>query len=164
MTYTIRTATLADAPRITEFNALMAKETEHLELDLNRLRAGVEEVLRDPAKGVYYVAEANGTVVGQTLITYEWSDWRNGMFWWIQSVYVQKEFRGQGVFKALFDHVRTLALRDKTVCGLRLYVEKHNIRAQQTYERLGMKKTHYEMFEMDFVLQEPSPTHREASP
>lgn len=151
--YTIRTATIADAPRITEFNALMARETENLELDLNRLRAGVEEVLRDASKGVYYVAETNGVVVGQTLITYEWSDWRNGMFWWIQSVYVQKEFRGRGVFKLLFEHVRTLAEQDGRVCGLRLYVEKHNSRAQQTYERLGMKKTHYEMYEVDFVMK-----------
>jgi ribosomal protein S18 acetylase RimI-like enzyme len=76
------------------------------------------------------------------------------MFWWIQSVYVQKEFRGQGVFRALFDHVRALARREKTVCGLRLYVEKHNVRAQQTYERFGMKKTHYEMYEIDFVLEQ----------
>lgn len=153
MMYTIRTATLADAPRIAEFNALMAKETENLELDMNRLRAGVEEVLRDSSKGVYYVAEANGVVVGQTLITYEWSDWRNGMFWWIQSVYVHKDYRGQGVFKSLFQHIRSRAEREKTVCGLRLYVEKHNARAQRTYERLGMKKTHYEMFEVDFVMK-----------
>ena len=153
MSITIRPATLTDATRITEFNALMAKETEDIELNLDRLRAGVEAVLRDHIKGIYYVADADGVVVGQTLITYEWSDWRNGMFWWIQSVYVQKDFRGKGVFKALFEHVRALAKQERTVCGLRLYVERHNARAQQTYERLGMKKTHYEMYEMDFVLQ-----------
>jgi len=152
MSITIRPATLADASRITEFNALMAKETEGIDLDMARLLVGVESVLRDSSKGIYYVAEENGFVVGQTLITYEWSDWRNGMFWWIQSVYVQKDVRGKGVFKALFDHIGKLAKQEKTVCGLRLYVEKHNDRAQQTYERLGMKKTHYEMFELDFVM------------
>ncbi|HEY5616222.1 MAG TPA: GNAT family N-acetyltransferase [Bacteroidota bacterium] len=152
MIITIRPATLADASKITEFNALMANETEGIDLDMVRLHAGVESVLRDSSKGIYYVAEENGFVVGQTLITYEWSDWRNGMFWWIQSVYVQKDVRGKGVFKALFDHVGKLAKQEKTVCGLRLYVEKHNDRAQQTYERLGMKKTHYEMFELDFVM------------
>ena len=152
MSITIRPATFADASRITEFNALMAKETENIDLDMARLLAGVESVLRDSSKGIYYVAEENGFVVGQTLITYEWSDWRNGMFWWIQSVYVQKDVRGKGVFKALFDHIGKLAKQEKTVCGLRLYVEKHNDRAQRTYERLGMKKTHYEMFELDFVM------------
>jgi len=152
MSITIRPATFADASRITEFNALMAKETENIDLDMARLLAGVESVLRDSSKGIYYVAEENGFVVGQTLITYEWSDWRNGMFWWIQSVYVQKDVRGKGVFKALFDRVRSLAATENGVCGLRLYVEKHNDRAQRTYERLGMKKTHYEMFELDFVM------------
>jgi ribosomal protein S18 acetylase RimI-like enzyme len=152
MSITIRIATPNDAARIAEFNALMAKETENIDLDLDRLRVGVESVLRDRSKGIYYVAESDGQVVGQTLVTYEWSDWRNGTFWWIQSVYVQKEYRGKGVFKSLFEHLRTLAQQDKTVCGLRLYVEKHNNRAQQTYERLGMKKTYYEMYELDFVL------------
>lgn len=153
MTVIVRSATPHDAARIAEFNALMAKETENLDLDLPRLRAGVDAVLRDPTKGIYYLAEADGIVVGQTLITYEWSDWRNGLFWWIQSVYVHNDYRGRGVFKTLFEHIRTLAKQDTSVCGLRLYVEKHNTRAQQTYERLGMKKTHYEMFEIDFVMK-----------
>ncbi len=152
MNPTIRTATRADAARITEFNALMAKETENLELDLHRLHQGVLAVLDDPTNGVYYIAEVDGTAAGQLLITYEWSDWRNGVFWWIQSVYVHKDFRGKGVFKALFEHVKALAENDPTVCGLRLYVERHNTRAQQTYTRLGMKKTQYEMYEIDFVL------------
>lgn len=151
MNISIRPATLADATRITEFNALMAKETENLDLDFARLHTGVEAVLRDPSKGIYYVVEIDGTIAGQLLITYEWSDWRNGNFWWIQSVYVQKDFRGKGVFKSLFEHVRSLANKEKNVCGLRLYVEKHNNRAQQTYERLGMKKTYYEMYEIDLV-------------
>ena len=152
MSISIRPATPNDAECITEFNALMAKETENIDLDMVRLRAGVESVLRDPAKGVYYLATEHGAVVGQTLITYEWSDWRNGTFWWIQSVYVQKEARGKGVFKTLYDYIQRLAKQHGNVCGLRLYVEEHNERAQQTYERLGMKKTYYNMFEIDFVL------------
>lgn len=147
----VRSATLSDAPRITEFNALMAKETENLDLDLVRLRSGVENVLRDPSKGTYYVAEMDDSIVGQTLITYEWSDWRNGTFWWIQSVYVQQEFRGKGVFKAIYKRIQALATAAKDVCGLRLYVEEHNTRAQQTYERLGMKKTYYDLYEEVFV-------------
>jgi ribosomal protein S18 acetylase RimI-like enzyme len=86
------------------------------------------------------------------LITYEWSDWRNGVFWWIQSVYVREESRGKGVFKALYRHVESLARKQKDVCGLRLYVEHDNLNAMNTYERLGMKKTGYELFEIDFVL------------
>ncbi len=152
MNISIRPAALADVRRITEFNALMAKETENLDLDFARLHAGVEAVLRDPTKGIYYVADIDGTAVGQLLITYEWSDWRNGNFWWIQSVYVQKDFRSKGVFKSLFEHVRSLANKEKNVCGLRLYVEKHNSQAQETYKRLEMKKTHYEMYEIDFIL------------
>ncbi len=147
----IRTAVFDDAVRITEFNALMAQETEGRVLDFERLSRGVEAVLRDPSKGIYYVAETNGVLVGQLLITYEWSDWRNGTFWWIQSVYVHKEFRGQGVFKSLFEHVFKKAKEKNDVCGLRLYVEKENSRAKQTYEKLGMKKTHYDVYEIDFV-------------
>ncbi len=86
------------------------------------------------------------------MITFEWSDWRNGTFWWIQSVYVAKEARGAGVFKALFNHIHALATNRPGVCGLRLYVDENNARARQTYERLGMKHSHYRMYEMDFVL------------
>jgi GNAT superfamily N-acetyltransferase len=86
------------------------------------------------------------------MITYEWSDWRNGRFWWIQSVYVEKQARGMGVFKSLFNHIHALAKAQKDVCGLRLYVEKNNDRAKQTYGRLGMELSYYEMYEMDFVL------------
>jgi GNAT superfamily N-acetyltransferase len=152
MELTIRHAALTDAPTIARFNALMAQETENLTLDTERLRKGVEAVLADKTKGEYFVAEMNGRVVGQLLITYEWSDWRNGNFWWIQSVYVDNEFRGKGVFKSLFAHVYALALTQKDVCGLRLYVEKNNAQAKQTYTRLGMTQTHYDMFEIDFTL------------
>ena len=127
-------------------------ETEHRTLNAKVLRKGVESLLGDPGSGLYFVAESKGTVVGQTMITYEWSDWRDGNFWWIQSVYVRKEYRGKGVFKSLFEHIRKHAKREKDVCGLRLYVEVENKRAKKTYKALGMKKTSYEMFEIDFVL------------
>jgi len=108
--------------------------------------------LLNSTKGFYFLAESNSVVVGQLMVTHEWSDWRNGVFWWIQSVYVEKDARGTGVFKALFDHIHALAKSSADVCGLRLYVEKKNTRAKQTYERLAMHSSHYEMYEMDFVL------------
>jgi len=148
---------MTDAAVIADFNARMAWETERRRLKPETVRAGVRNLLKDPSRGRYFVAEIqqNGKrcLVGQLLITYEWSDWRNGNFWWIQSVYVPKEFRSQGVFRALFQQVNTLARDRKDVCGLRLYVEAENGTAQRTYERLGMKQTHYKMFETDFVLK-----------
>ena len=152
MNMTLRPATVADATVITRFNALLAAETEQITLDQDRLRKGVEALLRDSTKGFYVLAERDGVVVGQLMITYEWSDWRNGVFWWIQSVYVEKDARGTGVFKALFDYIHTLAKTTPDACGLRLYVEKTNTRAKQTYERLAMHSSHYEMYEVNFVL------------
>ena len=148
----IRQATLADGPTIARFNAQLAQETENRALDLQRVLRGVEALLNDPAKGTYFVAEVEGAPVGQLLLTYEWSDWRNGNFWWIQSVYVSQEFRASGIFTALYGNVHDLAQRRDGVCGLRLYVEGDNTRAQKTYERLGMTRTDYQMFEIDFVL------------
>jgi GNAT superfamily N-acetyltransferase len=107
-------------------------------------------VLADSTKGVYYVAEGDGTVIGQVMITYEWSDWRNGNLWWLQSVYVKLKFRGQGVFRALFQHVMQLAKQDQAVPGLRLYMHSENERARHCYENLGMNQTHYQVFEMNF--------------
>ena len=134
----------------------MAWETEKRRLDPDRAAKGVSALLNDPAKGTYYMAEVEtagrAAIAGQLLITYEWSDWRNGNFWWIQSVYVAEEYRSAGVFKALYNHVHALAKSRSDVCGLRLYVEAHNTRAQQAYQRLGMKKTDYEFFEIDFIL------------
>ena len=139
-----------------EFNSRMAWETENRRLDPERVRQGVAALLSDPAKGTYFLAEGQQdgtiTVAGQLLITYEWSDWRNGNFWWIQSVYVAEEFRGRGVFRALFNHVHTLAKGRRDVCGLRLYMDAQNQTARQTYERLGLKQTDYELFEIDFVM------------
>jgi len=141
---------------VAEFNSRMAWETENRRLDPERVRQGVAALLSDPAKGTYFLAEGQQdgtiTVAGQLLITYEWSDWRNGNFWWIQSVYVAEEFRGRGVFRALFNHVHTLAKGRKDICGLRLYMDAQNQTARQTYERLGLKQTDYELFEIDFVM------------
>jgi GNAT superfamily N-acetyltransferase len=154
----IREAKLTDTATIADFNARMALETEQRRLDIDRVRQGVHALLGDPTKGAYFVAEteADGatTITGQLLITYEWSDWRNGNFWWIQSVYVVEAFRGQGIFRALFNHVDQLANARNDVCGLRLYVDAHNHSARKTYERLGMKRTNYELFETDFVLKD----------
>jgi len=148
----IRKANPADAVVIAEFNASIAEETEHRTLDRKILLRGVRALLKDPKKGVYFVAEMDGNVVGQLMITYEWSDWRNGNFWWIQSVYVRKEFRQQGVFRSLYARVEGLAKKRKGICGLRLYVERENERAQKTYETMGMRRTVYEMYEKEFEL------------
>jgi ribosomal protein S18 acetylase RimI-like enzyme len=151
-----RTATLSDLDVITEFNMRMAEETESLQLDHERLLQGVEAVLRDSSKGMYYVAECDGKVVGQLLVTMEWSDWRNGMFWWIQSVYVLPEYRRKRIFSLLYRSVENLARSTPNVCGLRLYVDKSNESAIATYTALGMEQTRYELMEVDFVLQRKS--------
>lgn len=153
MTVSIRRAKVSDAPVIANFNFAIAKETEHLELDRKRLFRGVKALLVDRSKGFYIVAVVDGRVVGQLMITYEWSDWRNANFWWIQSVYVAAEFRGAGVFTALYRHIEKEARKHTSVCGLRLYVEHANTRAQKTYERLGMRKAEYGMYEIDFILK-----------
>lgn len=152
MAIVIRQATPGDAPLIAQYNAFMALETENRVLEQEILRNGVEAVLKNPALGVYYVAEADGKAAGQLMITYEWSDWRNGMFWWIQSVYVREDYRKKGVFKALFHHVESEARSRAGVCGLRLYVEHENERAKKIYEKLGMNRTGYQLYERDFVL------------
>lgn len=138
----IREAALPDLETIVTFNAAIAHETESRQLDLEVLRAGVKRALSDPALCHYFVAEVGREVAGQTMVTFEWSDWRNGLFWWIQSVYVDERFRRRGVFRALHEHVRTLA-KAKGAIGLRLYVDKTNRSAQETYARLGMPTTDY---------------------
>jgi ribosomal protein S18 acetylase RimI-like enzyme len=142
----IRLATPADAGALIEFNAAMALETEGKELLPDVIGAGVRSLLGNPAAGFYLLAEQDN-VVGSLMITKDWSDWRNGTFWWIQSVYVRPEFRRKGVYKSLYRHVQELASKDPAVCGFRLYVERENERAQATYSALGMKQTHYLVFE-----------------
>jgi GNAT superfamily N-acetyltransferase len=151
---TIRPAGTLDLEFLVEGNARMAFETEKLSLDRERLRAGVSAVLDDAIRGVYWIAEMDGAAAGQMMITYEWSDWRNATFWWIQSVYTLPEQRGRGVFSALYRHVESLS-RQQNACGLRLYVETHNTRAQETYARCGLKQAAYQMFEVDYVLGNP---------
>jgi GNAT superfamily N-acetyltransferase len=143
----VRRATPADAAVIAEFNCFMARETEHRELDAATITSGVAAVLADAAKGYYLVAESDGVVVGQLMITTEWSDWRNGWFWWVQSVYVRQDARRRGVFRSLFDAVILQAQEVGDVVGLRLYVERDNRRAQETYESLGMAATAYQLYE-----------------
>jgi ribosomal protein S18 acetylase RimI-like enzyme len=150
MNVIIRSAATTDVSVIAEFNSAIASETENLELNYPRLLQGVQALLADSTKGMYYIAEINGIVVGQLMITNEWSDWRNATFWWIQSVYVKKEFRKQGVFRSLYQYVESLARSRGDVCGLRLYVETQNDHAQKTYEALGMHHSHYQMMEETF--------------
>lgn len=142
-----RQARREDANAIVAFQIAMALETENLKLDLATVDKGVNAVLNNPARGEYLVTEVNGEIAGSLLLTYEWSDWRNGPIWWIQSVYVTPLKRSLGLFKGLYAHVKMLAEKDETVQGLRLYVEKNNRRAQSIYAKLGMKNEHYDMFE-----------------
>lgn len=149
----LRDAVAADAEAIARGNARMAEETEGVALEWERVEAGVRAVFERPERGWYVVAEdTQGHVVGQLMVTFEWSDWRNGVFWWIQSVYVAPEARRCGVYKALYGEVLRRAEADGGVCGIRLYVEKHNERAQGVYSRSGMQHTEYDMYEVDFVL------------
>lgn len=142
----IRAATLADLDTLAAGNAAMALETEHLRLDTDTLHAGVRAVLTGHASGRYWVAEHEGRVVGQLLITYEWSDWRNRPVWWIQSVHVDGDARRLGVFRALYAHARAEAMA-AGAGGLRLYVDETNTRAQAVYSALGMNGGHYRVFE-----------------
>lgn len=144
---TIRIATGADADRMIAFNRAMANETEGLQLDDAASAKGVREALKDPSRCTYYLAEIDGAVVGQTMVTVEWSDWRNGFYWWIQSVYVEPDSRHLGVFRSLYAHVRKLARARPDVCGLRLYVYRENGRALETYRQLGMTVTDYQVCE-----------------
>jgi ribosomal protein S18 acetylase RimI-like enzyme len=143
----IRAARPADADTLAAFNVAMAAETEQLRLLPGRVADGVRRVLADPALGFYLVAEQHGRAVAGLLVTTEWSDWRNGRFWWIQSVYVVPQARRQGLFRSLYQHVWDMALAAPDVCGVRLYVEQHNSAAQATYRGLGMAETEYRVME-----------------
>jgi GNAT superfamily N-acetyltransferase len=146
----LRHAVSQDAAVIADFNARLARETEGRALDPTVLAEGVRQAIADPAKALYWLAELDGRVVGQLMLTLEWSDWRNGWFWWIQSVYVHPEWRGRGVFTRLYRRVEAEAAARADVCGLRLYMERDNARARRTYERLGLQGTHYHVFETEF--------------
>ncbi len=147
MTIRIRTATPADVEVVCEFNRRLALETEAKQLDLARLRRGVAALLADQGRGCYFLAEEDGSVLGQMAVTYEWSDWRAGNFWWLQSVYIAAEARRRGLFRALLGHVQAEARRAPDVIGIRLYVERDNHAAQATYRALGLEPTGYLVME-----------------
>jgi GNAT superfamily N-acetyltransferase len=142
-----REATLGDVPAIIDFQLAMARETEELELDREILTKGVNALFADPNLGRYYVAEDAGRAVGSLMITYEWSDWRNGMVWWIQSVYVLPEYRRRGIYAGLYAQIKATAEPNPAIRGIRLYVDNRNVSAQQVYARLGMEGEHYRVFE-----------------
>jgi GNAT superfamily N-acetyltransferase len=143
----IRTAKAEDAASLVEFNQAMALETEGKQLDSQVLESGVKAVFQDEKKGFYVVAGTDEKIVGGLMITFEWSDWRNSWFWWVQSVYILPEFRGQGIYRKLYEFVVNKAKEQGDVCGFRLYVEKENSGAQKVYEKLGMESSSYLMFE-----------------
>ncbi len=152
----IRAANLDDVESIIAFSAAMALETENRHLDVARLREGTLSLLNTPSYGFFLVAEIRDgeqrRLIGQLMITYEWSDWRNGVFWWIQSVYVDPAWRRRGVFRRIHEAVVSQAKANVKVCGLRLYVEQDNHTAEAVYQRVGLKRSVYKVYEQDFVL------------
>ena len=155
----LREAAPDDAPVLAEFNCRLARETEGLELDLSTVLAGVRRLIDEPALGFYLVAEAEPGVVASLMVTCEWSDWRNDLFWWLQSVYVHPDWRRQGLYRQLYGEVCERARQRGGICGLRLYVEKDNRPARQTYRRTGMRETDYRMYEALFSSGDSSCTN-----
>jgi ribosomal protein S18 acetylase RimI-like enzyme len=155
----IRTANVADAQLLADHNCAMALETEGKILDAQAAIAGAEGLFERPQFGFYIVAEvrepeASSSVAATLLVTYEWSDWRNGLFWWIQSVYVKAEFRRQGIYTEMYRQLQEMAAASPTpVCGFRLYAETENTAAQATYKNCGMKACDYIMFEQETGLE-----------
>ena len=148
MNFKIREAVKSDITILAKNNQALANETENINLNLDTIISGVSNAL-DREDCHYFVAEINKVVVGQTLITYEWSDWRNGLIWWMQSVFVLSNYRKQGVFSALFNHIENLALNDLKVKALRLYVIHDNQSGKKTYKALGMKDSGYIVYEKE---------------
>ncbi len=146
----VRVAHCRDLPTLVEFNIEMAWETEQKKLDSAIVTKGVQELLENPRRGFYVIAETAGQIVGSLMVTYEWSDWRCGLCWWIQSVYVRPDFRRRGVFSGLYQFLKDKASRDSNVCGFRLYVQSSNHTAQETYGSIGMKETSYRVYEESF--------------
>ena len=150
MEITIRRADIADLETLVGFNSAMARETEDKGLCLETLRRGIGTMLEDASLGFYLVAEVGGTPVAQLMVTTEWSDWRNAYFFWLQSLYVKPDYRRRGVFRRLYESVERQARESGNVCGIRLYVERTNTRAQEAYVNLGMAHSHYDMYEVEF--------------
>ncbi len=143
----IRYAKVSDIDVITDFNYAMALETEGRQLDVDTLRAGIQNLYDNRQHGFYIVAEKNSKVIGSLMITKEWSDWRNGFFWWIQSVFVAKEYRRMGIYRKMYDFIKAESKNHDNICGFRLYVEKDNQIAIKTYQSLGMEETYYRLYE-----------------
>ena len=152
----VRQAGPQDVDVLVGFSAAMARETEGRRLNLARLREGTRALLASAERGFFIVAEHEErglrTPVGQLMITFEWSDWRNGTFWWVQSVYVDRAWRRRGVYRSMHDHIVAQAKADPRVCGIRLYVEQDNQAAQSVYQRVGLAPSGYWVYEQDFVL------------
>ena len=144
---TVKEANPGDENVIVDFQLRMAKETEQIDLDRDIVNKGVNAVLNSPGKGIYFVAESGNKIIASLLITFEWSDWRNGNVYWIHSIYVLPEFRKKGVFKTMYLHLKNIAQKDKNIVGLRLYVDKTNTNARKVYEIMGMDGDHYMLFE-----------------
>jgi GNAT superfamily N-acetyltransferase len=142
-----REATRSDVATIVAFQVALARESEDLDLDAAVCTRGVTALFDDPSRGRYFLAESDGNVIASLMTTYEWSDWRNGTVWWIQSVYVLPEFRGQRVYAGMYAHVKGLVEADDSLRGLRLYVDRRNVSAQQVYAKCGMNGEHYSVFE-----------------
>lgn len=159
MTINVRKANQKDAVSIVKMNKALALETESITLDDQVISLGVAHCLKDSAKGSYFLAEYEGAVIGQLMFTFEWSDWRNGWIWWLQSVYVDPDFRGKGAFKSLFHHVEMLALEKSDVVAIRLYVEMHNLPAKEVYQKVGMQHAGYEVFQKSCNHQPDSKTN-----
>ena len=157
----IRRAHKKDAEIIADFNRNMAMETEGKDLPSETILKGVKNLIENSQWGFYIIAEKEGQIAGSLLITYEWSDWRNGLFWWIQSVYVVPAFRRQGIYKKMYDFVQSEALKHDHIRGFRLYVETENKTAQKTYESLGMKQCAYILYETEKIQTCPEETARE---
>ena len=147
----IRKGQIKDIDVIAKYNIAMALETENKVLDNETITNGVSSIIKDKSKGQYWVMEIDSILVGQLMVTYEWSDWRNGMMWWIQSVYVEPHYRRRGVYSSLYNNLVKMAKLDSSCCGIRLYVEKENYKAQDTYKSLGMKNAGYEI--MEFTIK-----------
>jgi len=147
----VRPARQEDVSLMVRWQMAMAMETEDKPLDEAVLTRGIQRAFEDAGKGRYFIAEIDGRPAGTLMLTWEWSDWRDGWWWWIQSVYVDVEFRRRGVYRALYEHVLALAQADPEVRGLRLYVEQENSNARRTYEFLGMQHPHYTLYEKALV-------------
>jgi len=164
----VRPAVIDDVDAIVVFSAAMAWETEQRRLEDARLREGTLSLLRSPSHGSFMVAEirepGGSVIVGQLMITYEWSDWRNGVFWWIQSVYVDPAWRRRGVFRRMLEDVMASAKAAPDACGVRLYVEQENRTAQAVYQRLGLSPSGYKVYEQDFVLSPHARGHVPRNP